>query len=315
VNASAGQPAPIRIALVGCGMIGRARHLPAIGSNPHFALVALVDPLAAPAGLPCYPDLATALASGLQLDAVAIATPPQTRVAVARQAIAAGLSVLLEKPPAPSVAAARALTMQAAAAGTSLFAAWHSRYAPMLGQAQAWLQGHSLSGGRMSWREDAAKWHSGQEWLWQEGGLGVFDPGINGLSLLTCLQPGPWNVHSARFEIPADAATPLAAQLELRCGACVLPAELDFRATDGETWRLELQRDDGQVAVLDRGGARWQPPAGQVMEAEDQEYAGMYRYFAELIRGARSEVDLGPLQLVEDAFAVAQRVLLDSPHP
>ena len=32
---------------------------------------------------------------------------------------------------------------------------------------------------------------SGQDWIWQQGGFGVFDPGINALSILTRIMPEP----------------------------------------------------------------------------------------------------------------------------
>ena len=41
----------------------------------------------------------------------------------------------------------------------------------------------------MDWKEDVTHWHPGQKWIWQAGGLGVFDPGINGLSILTRIMP------------------------------------------------------------------------------------------------------------------------------
>jgi D-galactose 1-dehydrogenase len=39
------------------------------------------------------------------------------------------------------------------------------------------------------WREDVRVWHPGQDWIWQPGGLGVFDPGINALSIITHILP------------------------------------------------------------------------------------------------------------------------------
>ena len=55
------------------------------------------------------------------------------------QAIRAGKHVLLEKPPGATLAEVEALTRLAEASGTTLFAAWHSRYAPGVAPARAWL--------------------------------------------------------------------------------------------------------------------------------------------------------------------------------
>ena len=38
-----------------------------------------------------------------------------------------------------------------------------------------------------------------------------------------------------------------------------------------------------------------------------QEYEGIYAHFAELLRSGESEMDVGPFQLVGDAFLVGSR--------
>jgi D-galactose 1-dehydrogenase len=40
------------------------------------------------------------------------------------------------------------------------------------------------------------------------------------------------------------------------------------------------------------------------------EYPGLYAHFARLIREGRSDVDLAPLRLVEEAFHCARRIEL-----
>ena len=47
----------------------------------------------------------------------------------------------------------------------------------------------SWSSGRIIWKEDVHHWHPGQRWIWEPGGFGVFDPGINALSVLTEILP------------------------------------------------------------------------------------------------------------------------------
>src|SRR3546814_7748731 len=65
--------------------------------------------------------------------------PPQARFAAAAKAIRAGKHVLLEKPPGATLAEVEALTRLAEASATTIFAAWHSRYAPGVAPARAWL--------------------------------------------------------------------------------------------------------------------------------------------------------------------------------
>jgi D-galactose 1-dehydrogenase len=44
-----------------------------------------------------------------------------------------------------------------------------------------------LTGLHIDWKEDAEKYHPGQTWIWDIGGFGVFDAGVNGLSILSRL--------------------------------------------------------------------------------------------------------------------------------
>ena len=41
----------------------------------------------------------------------------------------------------------------------------------------------------VTWKEDVRHWHPGQQWIWEAGGFGVFDPGINALSIVTKIMP------------------------------------------------------------------------------------------------------------------------------
>ena len=63
--------------------------------------------------------------------------------------------------------------------------------------------------------DDVRVWHPGQRWIWQPGGLGVFDPGINALSILTHLIPGVYRLSAADLSYPANCHTPIAAQLAM----------------------------------------------------------------------------------------------------
>jgi hypothetical protein len=78
-------------------------------------------------------------------------------------------------------------------------------------------------------KEDVRVWHPGQRWIWQPGGLGVFDPGINALSILTHIIPGIYRLSSADLSYPANCDTPIAAHLLLVAPQAVpTTLELDF---------------------------------------------------------------------------------------
>jgi predicted dehydrogenase len=88
-----------------------------------------------------------------------------------------------------------ALIAAAQAAGVSLFAAWHSRFAAAMAPAQSWLTGKKVLRAAINWKEDIRHWHPGQDWILAPGGMGVFDPAINALSMVTALLP-PFHVSA-----------------------------------------------------------------------------------------------------------------------
>jgi D-galactose 1-dehydrogenase len=293
-----------QVAVVGLGKIAGDQHLPAIAGSARFALAASVDWHRDGVGVPHFRSLDALLASGLALDAVALCTPPQVREALAREALQAGLSVLLEKPPAASVDALAALGRHAATAGQrTLFAAWHSRYAPLVDAARAWLAGRLVIGGRIDWREDVRRWHPGQRWLWQAGGLGVFDPGINAFSILTALLSPPLRVTEATLDVPANAETPIAAQLALDGGGARIDATLDFLETRQQAWEIVLDTACGHRLRLADGGTRMQVDDGPERSAPSAEYPALYARFAELLDAGTSDADGAPLALVSEALA------------
>jgi D-galactose 1-dehydrogenase len=300
--------APIRVVLVGFGKIARDQHVPAIAADARFALAGVVDPAAVSETLPHTADLKEFLADGPPVDAVAICTPPTLRSALARQAIAAGKHVLLEKPPGVTSAEVEALIPLAKAAGVSLMTAWHSRYAAAVAPAREWLAARRVTGGRIVWREDYRVWHPGQDWIWTHAGMGVFDPGINALSILTHLLPGPWTVQAATLETPSDAESPVRVDLDLRDGdGLQVQAAFDFLHPGPPHWDLSLQTDAGEL-TLSRGGADLLLPGAPAREGTDREYPNLYSEFADLIRAGGSAVDVTPLEIVEQAVRRGRRV-------
>jgi predicted dehydrogenase len=293
--------APLRLALVGIGKIARDQHLPAIAASADFELVAAVSRNATVEGVANFAEIDGLIASGLAVDAVSIATPPLGRHLITAKALAAGWHVMLEKPPGATLCEVWALPP---GAGT-VFASWHSREAAGVAAAKAWLAGKCLIGGRIIWREDIRKWHPGQDWILAAGGLGVFDPGINALSIVTELLPG-LRVEAAKLWFPKGRDAPIAAVMTLAAGPAVISCDLDFRETGAELWTIELTTDAGML-TLSEGGARLAIDGlGQALPAH-AEYPGLYRRFAALIAAGRSDVDLRPLELVADAFLVGRR--------
>lgn len=298
---------PIRLALVGIGKIARDQHIPALAADGAFELVAAVSRSGGIAGLPCFADMAALAASGLAVDAVSLATPPQGRHAIAAAALDAGFHVMLEKPPGATVSEVADLAARAGARGLTLFATWHSREAASVDAARDWLAGRRIRSVRIDWKEDIRVWHPGQEWILQPGGLGVFDPGINALSIATAILPRPMLLRSARLEFPANRQAPIAAQLALMSGDAPVTVELDFLQTGPQSWDIAVETDAGRL-LLAEGGQRMAVDGAETLAGANREYPRLYSRFAALVRDGRSDVDLSPFQLVADAFLLGERI-------
>lgn len=295
-----------RIVVIGCGKIARDQHIPAIVADAGFELAATVDPQAPPiSGVPHFPTLETFLASGLPVDCAAICTPPQYRYVAAKQAGAAGLDLLLEKPPCADMTEARML--ETLAGDRVLFAAWHSRFAPAVAHAAKWLEGRNITRVEIVWRENVRKWHPGQNWIWQEGGLGVFDPAINALSILTSLVPGAIKVTNADLARPSNCAMPVSGGVTMQADAVSgdIALDLDFLEPDGERRDIIIATDDRHTIKLHQGGARLSIDDVDKVLVAAGEYPALYRHFAALLERRESDFHLKPLELALDAIAFA----------
>lgn len=284
---------PVRLALVGLGKIARTEHVPALRADTRFELIATVDPTGE--GLHGIQHVG-AMEALEGVDAVAICTPPAHRHDLAQAAIGRGWHVLLEKPPAATVEEVEALRKAASARGISLFAAWHSRFAPGVAPARRWLVGRQIKSVRIIWREDVRAWHPGQDWIWEHGGFGVFDPGINAFSIATEILQTPLKVQSAELFVPSNRAAPIAAQIEMvGSNGAPVTVDLDWRQTGAQTWEIIVETASGALALRD-GGARLEAEGADAL-GDLREYPALYRRFAELVGEGRSDVDSAPLAL------------------
>jgi len=296
------------LAIAGVGKIARDQHLPAIAAHSGFSLVACASRNAQVEGVHNYADLDALLAAEPALDAVALCAPPQVRYAQARAALLAGRHVMLEKPPGASVSEVEALRGLARAQGRTLFATWHSRYASAVEPARAWLGARTIRAVHVRWREDVRRWHPGQQWIWEPGGLGVFDPGINALSIVTRILPREVLLRAATLHVPADCSTPIAAELDcIDTDGVPVRAEFDWRHGPVEQWEIDVETTDGLLS-LSEGGKRLTIAGEAVMLAPEREYPALYERFHWLIAHGAEDVDVRPLQLVADACLLGRHV-------
>jgi hypothetical protein len=159
------------------------------------------------------------------------------------------------------------------------------------------------------WHEDVRKWHPGQRWIWEAGGFGVFDPGINAFSIATKIFPGTLLVRSADLHFPEDAQTPIAAEIEFASSVADGPlhCSFDWRRVEGEEWTIIVRTADGREVRLENGGSRLSIDGEHQPTDGIGEYPDIYRQFIELIDEQRSHVDVVPLCLVADCLLVGRR--------
>jgi D-galactose 1-dehydrogenase len=303
---------PIRIGIIGVGKIARDHHIPSILANPSFQFTAATSRHAQAPGVRNFLSLGEMLAQP-DLDAVAICTPPQLHYEDAKLALIGGKHVLLEKPPCASLLQLMHLESIAAHHGVTLYQAWHSQHARGVSPAIRLLQQRKLKCVRVSWKEDVRIWHPGQTWIWEAGGFGVFDIGINPLSILTRLIGEPIIARSSTLYIPENRETPIAATVLLDTASGVeIQLELDFRHTGTQTWDIDLETDTGALS-LTAGGSRITGDSTLVPDDNTlaSEYRSISRRFADLVAHKHSEVDARPFQLVADIFLIARRIIVE----
>ena len=296
----------IKLGIVGVGKIVRDQHLPAVAKDGDYQLVAAASRHGKVDDIANYPNIEAMLAAESGLEAVSLCMPPQFRYDAARTALEARKHVFLEKPPGATVSEVEHLKALAVKNGVSLFASWHSRYAPAVEAARAFLASARLTSAAINWKEDVRRWHPNQEWIWQPGGFGVFDPGINALSIATHILP-PMFITSAELDFPENRAAPVAAHVAFRTSnGLPVTMELDWLQTGPQSWDIVADTDKGKM-VLSGGGAKLAVDGKVVHDEPEAEYPMLYKRFAEIVRAGDSDVDLAPLQHVADAFMLGKR--------
>ncbi|MBI1170116.1 gfo/Idh/MocA family oxidoreductase [bacterium] len=295
----------MKIALVGIGKIAIDQHVPAIAASKDWELAATVSRKGSVPGVEAFTDFAAFLAARPDVPVVSLCMPPVPRYPYAEAALLAGRHVMLEKPPGATLAEVHALSALAAERGLTLYTTWHSRMAQAVAAAKAWLAGTTIRKAHITWREDVRKWHPGQDWVFEPGGMGVFDPGINALSILTEILPKPVHLTAATLTFPENCQTPIAAALTF---TGQVTADFDWRQEGPQTWDIDVETDKGSLAL--RMGGNRLVIDGREVAGENSimgEYPALYSRMATLVAHGQSEVDLAPMTHVADALTLGRR--------
>lgn len=300
-----------KIAVIGVGKIAIDQHLPVIDKSKHFEVAATVSGRGVQhRDLPVFKTPAELYEALPRVGIVAICTPPGVRHAYVREALDAGKHVLMEKPPTPTISELDDLVAYARKKERILFQTWHSRYNEAVDAARKILKKDGLRAARIDWRESVRKWHPGQDWVWEPGGFGVCDPGINALSIFTKVVPFPVFIERAHLKVPANRQTPIDVEIAFKSAEPHQPAMsagFNWLEESGEIWTIRFETLRGDEVKLEKGGTVLRVNGTVVIENPSEEYEQIYEHFAKLLKKGRSEVADAPLRLLADTFLLASR--------
>jgi D-galactose 1-dehydrogenase len=307
-----------KIAVIGIGKISQDQHLPVIDKSDDFVLAATVSQRGLAHGdVPTFKTPAELYAAMPDVKLVAICTPPGVRHGFVREALDAGKDVLMEKPPTPTISELDDLVVYAKKKKRILFQTWHSRYNAAVDAAKKILRKDGVKSARIDWRESVRKWHPGQDWVWEPGGFGVFDPGINALSIFTRILPFPVFVESATLRFPSNKQTPVDVELKFKSAQKHQPemsAGFNWLEESGEIWTITIVTEKGDELKLEKGGTVLRVNGVIKVEKPSQEYEAIYEHFAQLLNDKESHVEDAPLRLIADAFLLGARENVDEFH-
>lgn len=288
--------APLRIGLIGCGKITELGYVPAVGETESCDLVAVADPDAARRERVAGLAGARPHASGDELigagtiDAVVVASPAEHHVGHARAAAAAGLPVLVEKPPAPDADGARLL----AALEPEPWIGFNRRFGP-LGALRAQVPADGPLELQLEIRYRRASWSP----------VAVRDDALadlgSHLTDLALLHFGGGSARVRRAELSFERAE---LELELARGSALLMAACDLPHRE----RAAARRPDGEeLATTSTPG----PVRGLLARIRGREHPLVASLRGQLEAFARAVGGGDPGQLATAADGVRAMLLVD----
>ena len=289
--------------------MGRVGHLyrRLLHEDPRWQLTATADPHTEAD----YADYRELLSS--QVEAVIIATPPETHYRIARETLEAGKDALVEKPPARTVDECEQLARLAAACDRVLFFAYHARYNGAVEQARRMLADQDITRIDGVYKENAFRYHDRGSWVLAEGVLR--DSGINAISVITAILPPltPLQVTAATLVASENLDGAITqGSVELVFGSSnTARLEMDWLHRGEEIRRINVQTTEHRYCIdvvtdslscdglaLERDG----PGGGQL----DGEYERMLDDFLRRTRTRRSLTSTVELRIIETAHRIAE---------
>ena len=300
--------APISIAVYGLGKIAFDQHIPAIEASNDFQLAATISQSKTIPGIPSFSTLQELTDSLIEVDAIALCMPPHPRHQIAMKLIESDYDLLLEKPPCANVHESEAVFDAAQNAGVTIFASWHSKFAPMVNMAREWVDENGCDYFQVVWSENVLKWHPGQKWVSQSDGFGVLDPGVNALSIIDAVFDANFSFEEIIFYRPSNWETPIAASFQMRAQSDLVgEVNFDWLTSREDVWEIRFFSESNKM-VLSHGGHKMFVN-GTPIDTElphTSEYTALYNHFAELLRDRNSDFNISPLRFVERLYEGAR---------
>ncbi|TDC58672.1 Gfo/Idh/MocA family oxidoreductase [Actinomadura sp. KC345] len=296
--------APLRVGLIGLGMISRF-YLAALRDSPAMDLVAVCD--SDPAKLAARPvpghpvSVHTDHRRMLRetwLDAVVVTVPNDVHMQVCADALEEGVAVCVEKPLAVGTAQGVALRKLAEHRDVPLFTAFHRRYNEAVARLRAQCAGSTISEVTVRYLERIEE-HAGADGWYLDtrrcGGGCVADNGPNAFDLVRLLL-GPAEVTSARITRDAGGVD-RQADIGLRAGRGRARILLDW-SFPGERKDIEVRLAGGRTVRADMlaghagfKGSLW------------HEYVAVLDAFEQCVRGTgERDGGLAALRFVRDVY-------------
>lgn len=251
---------PLKVAVVGCGNIGN-RHAAGYQQTGRTELVGVADVIKERAdgyaekyGSVAYGS-AQELLAAQQPDLVSVPTPPGTHAEIALQALAAGSSVLLEKPPVLSLAEMDALAEAEATSDGKVYVIFQHRHGSGAQRAHRLLSAGALGTPRVAvcetlWFRPRSYFDPDWRGTWVgEGGGPTLGHGIHQIDLLLHLL-GPWKTLTAtavRLDRPVQFEDVSLATVIFESGA--VATVINSLLSPNELSRIRIDSDGGSLEV------------------------------------------------------------------
>ncbi|HTQ80048.1 MAG TPA: Gfo/Idh/MocA family oxidoreductase, partial [Thermoanaerobaculia bacterium] len=297
-------PAPLRLALVGAGRIGRV-HTEALSRIHEVRLIGIADihsesawNLADMAGCPAYSDVLE-LVEREKPEAAIVCTPPHRHAEIAQELLGRGVHVLCEKPLARDAEEAAAMVEAAERAGRHLVLATKYRYVPGVEIAKRLLDLGSLGEPRRAEINFSQRVSMAGHWYADpaiSGGGVLADNGPHAADLLRFLFGPVCEVRATEGPRPQAVPVEQAVRLEARVGDGVeAEVQLSWNAEGGDTY-LVVHGEEGTLEIGFKGcrcrpiqTSEWSPLAPGYDRA--QAFRLLHQSFARTVRGEHDGAD------------------------